>query len=354
MGKRKMIYDNELFQDDLKFSMEADINWKSLKGKSILITGASGMIGSFLVDTLMKRNETYGDAIMIYALSRSMAKLKVRFDYYKESSYLRLIEQDVCKGIDFGEKEFDYMIHAASNTHPREYANDPVGTITTNIFGTYYLLEYARIHTNCRVVLLSSVEVYGENRGDVTYFDEGYCGYINCNTLRAGYPESKRLSETLLQAYIEQYQVDGVSIRLSRTYGPTMENDDSKAVSQFIYKAVSEEDIILKSEGKQLYSYIYIADAIRAILWCMAEGKCGEAYNVADAASDVTLRSMAEYIADIFNRDVAFQVPEDDEKRGYSTATKALMNSDKLKRLGWNAKYSIQDGLERTISILKG
>lgn len=348
-----MICNHRLYQEDLNLLMQMDIKWKDIRGKSILITGASGMIGTFLVDAFMKRNELYDDAIMVYALSRSIKKLKAKFSHYMGNKYLKLIEQDISKGLHQEGYNFDYAIHAASNTHPIEYSNDPVGTITTNVFGAYYLLEYARLNKNCRIILLSSVEVYGENRGDVTYFDEDYCGYINCNTLRAGYPESKRLIESMLQAYIAQYQVKGISIRLCRIYGPTMETDDSKAISQFIYKAAAEENIILKSEGNQIYSYTYVADAVQAILRCMSEGKSGEVYNVADDASNITLKDMAEYLAGISNVDVVYKLPEDKEQRGYSTATKALLSSEKVKSLGWNAVYSIQEGLHRTVSILK-
>ena len=346
-----MVYDNKLYQEDLLLLAKENLEWDVLKGKTILVTGASGMIGTFLIDVLMKRNELYQDDINIYALSRNIEKLKKKFGHYTDHLYM--MEQDVAKEFHLKNSPIDYIIHAASNTHPKEYSGDPVGTITTNVFGLYYLLEYMKGHTSSRIIVLSSVEVYGENRGDVTYFDEEYCGYINCNTLRAGYPESKRLSEALLQAYIAQYQVDGVLIRLGRIYGPTVERDDSKAISQFIHKAVSREDIVLKSEGKQKYSYSYVSDAVRAILYCMLKGECGEAYNVSDNASDVTLRNIAEYLAEIAERKVVFELPDESERRGYSTATKALLDSEKIRKLGWDAKYSMQDGLKRTISILK-
>ncbi len=348
-----MIYEHELYQEDLNLLMRMDINWGAISGKNILITGASGMIGTVLIDTLMKRNEKYKSEIRIHALSRNLKKLNNRFSHYTESSGLRLIEQDVGRVFCLDEEYYDYIIHAASNTHPKEYSGDPVGTITTNVFGTYNLLEYARKHRDSRVVILSSVEVYGENRGDTTYFDEDYCGYINCNTLRAGYPESKRVSEALLQAYITQHQVKGVLVRLSRTYGPTIETDDSKAIAQFIQKAVQGEDIILKSTGNQLYSYTYAADAVQAILRCMTDGKCGEAYNVAASASDITLKQLAEYLAERSGKKVIYNLPESGEKKGYSTATKALMNSEKIKKIGWEPIYSIYEGLDRTLSILK-
>ena len=346
-------YDHELYQNDLELSLNCNMPDEKLYSKKILITGASGMIGTYMIDLLMKCNELFHQKIFVYALSRDRAKLEKKFSHFKGNRYLQFVERDVSWEFEIEDKEIDFIIHAASNTHPKEYAADPVGTITTNVFGTYYLLEYAKENRNCRLILLSSVEVYGENRGDIEAFDERYCGYIDCNTLRAGYPESKRLSEALLQAYIAKYQVDGCIARLSRTYGPTVETDDSKAISQFIGNAVRGEDIVLKSDGRQLYSYIYVADAVNAVLKVMLEGDCGEAYNVSDMDSDVTLKETAEYIARLVDRKVIYEIPDTDESKGYSTATKALLDAEKLRRLGWKAEYSIQDGLKRTVTILR-
>lgn len=346
-------YDHELYQNDLELSLNCNVPYEKLYDKKILITGASGMIGTYMIDLLMKCNELFHQKIFVYALSRDRAKLEKKFSHFKGNRYLQFVEQDVSREFEIEDKEIDFIIHAASNTHPKEYAADPVGTITTNVFGTYYLLEYAKENRNCRLILLSSVEVYGENRGDIEAFDERYCGYIDCNTLRAGYPESKRLSEALVQAYIARYQVEGCIARLSRTYGPTVETDDSKAISQFIGNAVRGEDIVLKSDGRQLYSYIYVADAVNAVLKVMLEGGCGEAYNVSDMVSDVTLKETAEYIARLVDRKVIYEIPDTDESKGYSTATKALLDAEKLRRLGWKAEYSIQDGLKRTVTILR-
>lgn len=348
-----MVFDHRLYQEDLMMLVEDSINWEILKEKNVLVTGASGLIGTFLIDTFLKRNERYHDNINIYALSRNRDRLETRFGHYGKKHDLHIMVQDISKEFSPEGQKYDYIIHAASNTHPKEYAGDPVGTITANVLGVYHLLEYARQNNGCRIILLSSVEVYGENRGDVTYFGEEYCGYINCNTLRAGYPESKRLSESFVQAYIAQHQVDGVIMRLGRTYGPTVAADDSKAISQFIQKAVKGEDIVLKSRGNQIYSYNYVADAIRAILTGMVDGICGEAYNVSDDASDISLKNIAEYLAKAVGTKVVYELPEENERRGYSTAVTALMDSKKIKNLGWDVRYSISEGLMQTLSILK-
>lgn len=204
-----------------------------------------------------------------------------------------------------------------------------------------------------RFLFLSSVEVYGENRGDTEYFSEDYCGYINCNTLRAGYSEGKRVGEALCQAYREQKKVDVVIARLARTYGPTMLISDTKAISQFIKKGVAKENIILKSTGNQLYSYTYVADAVSALLTILLEGESGEAYNVADEESDITLRDLAQVIADYSGVQVCFEYPSEVEKMGYSKATKAVLDVEKLKKLGWKAQWDIKSGIKKTINELR-
>lgn len=346
-----MIQNNKIYKDDIQTIANINIPWNRLKNKRILISGASGMIGSFLIDVIMYRNEHFNDNCTVIALGRDIAKAQARFSPYWDSDLFSFISHDINEPLsDIG--NIDFIIHAASNTHPVAYATDPVGTMTTNIMGTYNLLNYAVKHKTERFLFTSSVEVYGENRGDVEKFDESYCGYIDCNTLRAGYPESKRAGEALCQAFIKQYGLDVVIARLSRTYGPTMLKTDTKAISQFIKRGVEKKDVVLKSEGTQFYSYSYVADAVSGVLTILLKGECGQAYNISDQASDITLKELAKIIASYVGKNVVFELPDKIEQAGYSKATKAVMSSEKLKSLGWEAKYNIRSGLERTIEIL--
>jgi nucleoside-diphosphate-sugar epimerase len=346
-----MRFESDLYAEDVDYVSHIDADWKMLDGKTVMITGATGMIGTFLIDVLMQRNAAYNSEIHIIAASRNINKLEDRFKSYKGSEYLVLLKYDVTEKFTYT-GHIDHIVHAASNTHPKEYSNDPIGTITTNILGTYNLLEWIKDHVGCKMTLLSSVEIYGENRGDVDRFQETYSGYIDCNTLRAGYPESKRLSESMLQAYQSQAGVESVIVRLCRTYGPTVEPDDTKAISQFIKKAADKQDIVLKSAGTQLYSYIYVSDAVSAILYVLMCGKNGEAYNVADASSDITLKELAEILANEAGTSVVYEIPTDNEKKGYSTATKALLDPAKINKLGWKPRYTMEEGLTRTLKIL--
>ena len=252
-----------------------------------------------------------------------------------------------------GLEHVDYVFHAASNTHPVAYATDPIGTVVTNIIGLNNLLEFAAKAGARRFAFASSNEIYGENRGDVELFDEKYCGYIDCNTMRAGYPESKRAGEALCQAYIRQKGLDVVVPRFTRSFGPSMLMSDTKAISQFIRKGVEREDIVLKSAGTQNYSYTYVCDAVSGLLTVLLLGDCGEAYNIATRSCDITLKDMAALIAKEAGTKVVFEIPVQVEAAGYSRATKALLDSRKLESLGWKARFDMETGLRHTVEILR-
>ena len=346
---------NVLYQEDLKKTAQLDLPWNKLKNSSILITGATGMLGSFLIDVLMFKNSRDSLNCHVYAVGRNIKKAQVRFEGYFDNNDFSFITCDINEQ-DFVSKlpeTVDYVFHAASNTHPVAYANDPIGTITSNIFASYYLLNYCANNSCKRFILASSNEIYGENRGDTEFFSEDYCGYINSNTLRAGYPESKRCCEALCQAFIKQDGVDAVIVRFTRSYGPTLLPSDTKALSQFLNNGINDENIVLKSDGLQYFSYTYVADAISGLLTVILRGDCGEAYNIAHASCDITLKELAQLIASKAGTKVIFDIPSETEKAGFSTATKARLDGSKISQLGWVPQFSLDNGISRTLDILK-
>ncbi|MCI6204943.1 MAG: NAD-dependent epimerase/dehydratase family protein [Lachnospiraceae bacterium] len=345
---------NEIYQSDIRNVTNLDIDWNRLYGKTLLITGATGMIASALIDILMCKNQNIQgrDGIHIIAVSRNEGMARERFATYWNSEFFSYLSHDITMPLpELG--NVSYILHAASNTHPRAYAMDPIGTITANVEGTHQLLEYAAGHMCECFFFFSSVEIYGENRKDTEQFDENYLGYIDCNTVRAGYPESKRLGETLCNAYATQKGQDFVIGRFSRAYGPTMQERDSKAIAQFIKKAVAGEDIVLKSEGTQVYSYTYVVDAAAAILYLLLYAKSGDAINIADRKSDISLREIARILAEIAHTNVIFEQPDELERKGYSTATRATLNPERMENMGWVAKTDIREGLKKTVECLK-
>lgn len=343
----------EEYQKQVEQYANYNIDWNLLKNKSFLISGATGMIGKCLIDIIMYKNEQENLNCKIIALGRNKEKAENRLGKYFDNKNFKFVESDINKVIDIEDESIDYILHAASSTHPLQYSNDPIGTITANVMGTYNLLELASIKNTKRFLFASSVEIYGENRKDVDKFDEKYLGYIDCNTVRAGYPESKRTGETLCQAFIKQKELDVVIARLSRVFGPTMLMSDSKASSQFIKNGINEEDIVLKSEGLQNYSYTYVFDAVKGLLICLTKGKCGEAYNICDEKFDVTLKDFASACASTVNKQVIFDLPDETERAGYSTATKALLDSSKINELGYSVQEDFNTRIEDTIHILR-
>jgi len=348
------IFDNALYKEDLSHICSLDLPFDLLKGSSIVVSGATGLIGSCFVDSLMALNVQKGLGCKVYALGRSAAKASERFSQYEGDPLFEFVSHDINLPLEIPEAgEVGYVIHLASNTHPVAYATEPVSTITTNIFGTRNLLEFARNHSARRFAFASSNEVYGENRGDTELFDEKYCGYIDSNTLRAGYPESKRCGEALCQAYARQYGLDVVIPRFTRSFGPTLLSSDTKALSQFLRNALNGEDIVLKSAGTQFYSYTYVADAVAGLFYVLLKGESGEAYNISDESCDITLRDLAKTIAGLCGTSVRFEIPNAVESAGFSKATKARLDSSKLRSLGWSAAYPITPALSRTLQVLK-
>lgn len=348
-----MFFQNETYEKEIEKIANCDIDWGKISGKSILITGASGMLGTVLIDAVMLRNKLYNANIVVYAMSRNEAEAQERFRDYWNSVFFHFIQADVNKAFNV-EIDIDYIIHAASNTHPRLYAKDPIGSLMTNIEGTKNILEFGHSQNVVRVLFLSSVEIYGNALNETDTFDETYCGYLDCNNLRAGYPEGKRAGEALCQAYREQYGMDIVIPRLSRVYGPTMRLDDSKALSQFILNTINGEDIVLKSEGKQRFSYVYVMDAVRALLLLLVNGQDGEAYNIADTHGALQLKEIAKILAGISNRNVIFELPDEVEKKGFSKAQIAVMNTSKISQMGWQAQCDMEKGLKKTVCIMRG
>lgn len=313
-------------------------------GGNILITGASGLIGSCIIDVLYAANQYFKKKFRIYALSRNEKELRERFGGSPE---VQCVAQSVTEPILL--EHIDYIIHAASYADPNSYVSFPVETILTNVIGTKNVLEYCK-NNAARVLFISSFEVYGQS--DCDKYGEGDYGILDLGLLRNCYPESKRAAECLCKAYHAEYHVDCLVSRLPSIFGPTMRMGDNKAHAQFIRSALEGKNIVLHSPGTQRRTYCYLMDAVRAILYILFYGESGEVYNVANNSSITTIAELAKVIAARAGREVVFDYQLDLETKGYSKPQNCVLNSNKIHALGWKGKYDIREGLEETFRIL--
>ena len=347
MVEIKMNKSHSLYQEDLVRILEIP-EIERIKGKAFFITGATGLIGVCLIDALMCYNHQGAD-IHIYAVGRSWEKAKSRLGEYEKENIFHFVEQDVRLPLP-KDINVDVIIPLASNTHPLAYSQYPIETIEINVKGAEYALKMA-LDCGATILYPSSVEVYGNAR-DEDVFTENYTGNLNLSNARACYPESKRLGEALCLSYMTERSVDVKIARLSRVFGPTMLTSDTKASSQFILKALARENIVLKSKGEQFYSYTYVADAVKSMLFILLHGETGKAYNISNKDCNVKLKEFAEVCAHWSGRDVVFDLPSDLEQKGYSVALHAILDNSQLLSLGFSPLYSFMDAIQRTLTIL--
>ena len=347
-----MYIKHEIYAADVASVANENLPWEKLAGKNLLLTGATGLIGTLIIDILMKKNRDENLNVKIFAAGRNEKVAAERFSDYFGDKNFSFVKLDVNEPIKDNFK-VDFIIHAASNSQNKLFASDPVNTIMANILGSYNLLEFGVKSKVERFVFVSSGDSYGKPLNEDDVFDENYCGYINPNTLRAGYPEAKRAGEALCQAYISKYNLDVVIARPCRIYGPTMRLDDSKAMSEFIMNGVRGEDIVLKSQGLPRFSYCYGADCVSGIFYCLLKGQCGEAYNVSDSSEILSLREIAEYVSSLAGKKVIFELPSELQAKGFLKVLKVVLSNDKLRALGWTPKDDTRSGVKKTVEILK-
>ena len=319
-----------------------------LFGKSIMITGATGMICSAVAEMLFWLNKELDANIRIVLAGRSRERMQQRFYIFKEGKDYSFLEYDATKENAIVLSP-DYIIHGASPADPASFVKQPVETMFANLIGLKSLLDIAKENPRTRFLYVSSSEVYGKKDGNHPCHELDY-GYVDILNPRACYPSSKRAAETMCAAYREEYGVDFVVVRPGHIYGPSITETDSRASAQFTRKVVDRENIVMKSAGTQLRSYTYTLDCASAILTVLLKGKCGEAYNISNPQSVVSIREMAEYMAKATGVKVVFEQVSDLEKRSYNMMDNSSLDSSKLEDLGWCGRYVIEEGVVSTLN----
>ncbi|WMJ90196.1 NAD-dependent epimerase/dehydratase family protein [Anaerocolumna sp. MB42-C2] len=301
--------------------------WQTLANSTVLITGSGGLIGSAIVRALTALNEKYNLNINIIA-------------------HTRKTHGDICQPLQITEHA-DYIFHCAAITSSANMVSKPLEVIKTSIDGTRNVLELARIYGCKSVVNLSSMEVYGQIDGEIT---EDMLGFVDLSNPRSCYPESKRLGELLCNLYHYQFKVPVKIARLAQTFGAGTPKTDTRVFAQFAKSVQNKTDIILHTEGKSRGNYCYIADTVTALFTLLLKGENGQAYNVSNPETCMTIRDMAELLADKYGVNIIIDIPPDTVKLGYAPETGYKLDIDKISKLGWKPKYGLIDCYERMLS----
>jgi nucleoside-diphosphate-sugar epimerase len=330
----------------------ADLDWNRLRGARVMITGASGLIGSFLTDLLMAYNVHHAGQISVAACVRNPDAARTRFSAHSDNPNFRLVQYDVTKPYSDAD-EYDFILHTASNASPAVFSTDPVGTMTGLVEGTKNVLELASACRAKRVLVVSTGEIYGRGAPEDLPFREDFLGWIDVLSPRSCYPSGKRAAETLCAAYGQQYGVDSVIARPCHVYGPTATPRDNRASTQFLNDAAAGRDIVMKSPGLQLRSYLHVADCALALLYVLIHGAPHQAYNVASPLSVLTIAEFAEKCAKAGGARVVFELPDELERRGYAPVQPQTLDTAKLQSLGFTARFAPDEGILNAVDILR-
>ncbi len=327
--------------------VSSGLSWEKLKSKTVLVTGATGFIGSYIIRALLQKNEESDIGVKVLALVRNVENAKKLFG---ENENLYYLVQDVCQALPT-EKRADFIIHCASNAAPKEYSLYPVETMKTNFVGTLNLLDYAKAVDAESFLYVSTIEVYGTTKGLSKIKEDDY-GTIDAMKVRSCYPLSKKSCETLVVSYADEYGLPVKIGRLSYIFGPGMKQGDSKIVAVFPKCIADGENIVMKSKGEQLRSYTYVSDAITALLTVLLDGETGEGYNIASKLCITTIAGIAHTLVGLYPEKelkVIFDLPSEQEAKGFSLIENAVLDSEKLENLGWEPKTALEEGLRNVV-----
>lgn len=347
---------SSIIKEDILDIVDSLQSWEFLKNKTILITGANGFIPGYMVETIALLNEQYNASINVIALVRNEVKARSRFSHILGLDWFSLLVQDVCEPILL-RCQINYIVHAASQASPKYYGVDPVGTLSANTLGTFNVLECARRNRDSieGVIFFSSAEIYGDVTSCSERVPETFMGALDCLDVRSCYAESKRIGETMCSAWHRQYNIPVKVIRIFHTYGPGMDLNDGRVFADFVRNIVHNDNIEIKSAGLAVRAFSYLADTVSAIFTVIALGHKGEAYNIGNEDCEISIYELAKMLVKYSNP------PGVDVKKTYtnggeylaSSISRIVPNTMKIRKLGWQPMFNLEDGFSRTIDYYK-
>ena len=340
---------NVIIEEDIRKIINYQLPWEQFYHKSVLVTGATGMLGYYLVETLMFLNTNFNANIIVYAISRDGDRSRMKYQHHYDDPRLIHVIADLSDPIDFYEK-INIVIHTASLASPKYYKTNPVYTIKPNVIGTSNLLDLCVQSKAEQFLMFSSSEIYGEVSSS-NYLTEDNYGIVNPLELRACYAESKRMAEAMCIAWAQQYGLNVKIVRPFHTYGPGLRLDDGRVFADFVSNIVNNENIVLHSDGMTSRPFCYITDSTRAFFTILLKGKSGNAYNVANPEQNIKIIDLANLLIDMFPEKNLKVKLYSDVENGYipSKITEQLPSIEKIKQLGWHPEVDAKQGFHRMV-----
>ncbi|RDU72156.1 NAD-dependent epimerase/dehydratase family protein [Helicobacter brantae] len=347
----------ELYFSHIEENIDIDLeNWAKLNKKNIVLTGSTGMIGKFLTDTLFLLQMRYSiDFHLIILVSNSDFFIK-RFPYFCSNNNVSVYQVDLLNLKELfkilSSFEIHYIIHAASPADPKSVALSPTSVIRYN---TQIVENLLRICTKKKslLIFLSSSEVYGKvcKKKPIQETD---LGFIDVCSINGCYAQSKRMAETICAAYNYEYNTDFVSLRLPRTFGSTIRDNDPRALSSFLYQSAHGQNIQLKSHGNQILSFLYVGDCIRSIAFAMFVFKKNQTYNISNPEI-LTLWDFCSMVCSLSPHDINIEKYSDKDffDNIASKVEYSVLETSKALSMGFKTHYSILDGINISLRLLQ-
>lgn len=346
------LHENPIWLDDLEEIILKLPELSIINNKTVLVTGATGLIGTAVVELLLRYNELFSGNIQICVAGRSIESLLSRFGDSINDKKISYILFDATQYKNDFDIKADYIIYGASNAIPNYVVKEPVETMLCNFLGLKSFLDYAKDNKIKRLLYISSSEVYGEKYDNLPFVETDY-GYIDHLKPRSSYAEGKRAAETLCMSYGYEYNVDIVIVRPGHIYGPTALKRDTRVSSAWVYDVAMGNDIIMKSDGAQVRSYCHCLDCASAIIKTLVKGEKLQAYNISNENSIFSVKRLAELLCDISNTHLRFEKPNDTERKQFNPMNVSSLDSKKIHSLGWRGLFDGKKGLSHTIEIIK-
>lgn len=347
MANDVALFDAPVFQEDVRNIALEPLPWEKYRGQRILVTGASGMIPMYIVGSLLAANDEYGLGLQVTGMVRNLRKAERRLSGALSREDFTLVEGDIIS-MDRIDETFDAVFNGASPARPSLHKNSPVTTLKANALGTMNLLDTLVESGGGSFVLLSSSEVYGAV-SDSELIDENSLGTLQHFAPRASYSEGKRIAETALAAYSDEFGIRALSLRFGHIYGPGMALDDGRVQADFLADVVHRHNVHMMSAGSATRTYTYVADAVRGLFFAHLLG-ADQVYNIADPKGNVSIRELAEtFAASRPELGLKLEFANAEDSRSFSPVASLGLAADRLSSLGWSATTELSAGVSRTV-----